>query len=209
MKSRKQHPRSVPPRPTGKAPAIIPGLGVDVPELQRARTLWSLNRLDEALHLFEEAVRKYPQNLVALIDASRALGARFEIPRAEAMLDRLVKAAPRKPRVLHLAGQSYRMIFRPEKAIDCFQRALAIDKNIPDAHLELAVLFERRHRLNEALEAVQECLRASPAYHEANLIKARLLRRNRDVSGAEQLFHDLAKNEAAHPLIRAQAWTEI
>jgi hypothetical protein len=30
---------------------IIPGLGVDVPELQRARALWQLNRFDEALEL--------------------------------------------------------------------------------------------------------------------------------------------------------------
>jgi len=71
-----------------KAPNVIPGLGVDVPELQQARALWNLNRFDEALGLFEKAVRKYPQNLVALVDASRALGARFEITRAEAFLDR-------------------------------------------------------------------------------------------------------------------------
>src|SRR5712691_2929865 len=78
----------------------IPGLGVDVPELQQARALWNLNRFDEALGLFEKAVRKYPQNLVALVDASRALGARFEIKRAEAMLDRLMKSARQRPEIL-------------------------------------------------------------------------------------------------------------
>lgn len=62
-----------------RPPSVIPGLGVDVPELQQARRLWQLNRFDEALALFEKAVRQYPQNLVALVDASRALGARFEI----------------------------------------------------------------------------------------------------------------------------------
>ena len=54
---------------------MIPGLGVDVPELQHARALWQVNRLDEALALFEQAVRKYPQKLVALVAASRAVGA--------------------------------------------------------------------------------------------------------------------------------------
>src|SRR5438270_9155723 len=96
---------------------IIPGLGVDVPELQQARALWQMNRFDEALALFETAVRKYPQNLVALVDASRALGTRFEIARAEVLLDRLMKQGAHNPQLLHLAGQSYRMIFRPEKAI--------------------------------------------------------------------------------------------
>src|SRR6266481_842644 len=141
-----------------KAPNVIPGLGVDVPELQQARALWNLNRFDEALGLFEKAVRKYPQNLVALVDASRALGARFEITRAEAILDHLMKLAANNPKLLHLAGQSYRMIFRPEKAIACFQRVVAMTKEIPDAQLELAVLYERRHRLNEAYALIEDCL---------------------------------------------------
>ena len=121
-----------------------------MPELQQARRLWQANRLDEALELFEKAVRKYPQNLVALVDASRALGARFEISRAEAIVDRLAKVASHNPQLMHLAGQSYRMIFRPEKAILCFERVVSMTKQIPDAQLELAVLYERRHRLSEA-----------------------------------------------------------
>jgi len=113
-------------------PVIIPGLGTDLPELQKARALWQLNRFDDALRVFEEAVRKHPQNLVALVDGSRALGARFEIHRAEAMLDRLVKIGAQRPDILHLAGQSYRMIFRPGKAMEWFQRVLARTKEIPD-----------------------------------------------------------------------------
>src|SRR5882762_9768187 len=100
-----------------KSTVIIPGLGVDVPELQQARALWQINRFDDSVRLFETAVHKYPQNLVALVDASRALGARFEITKAETMLDRLMQLGTKNPKILHLAGQSYRMIFRPEKAI--------------------------------------------------------------------------------------------
>src|SRR6266446_6753513 len=132
-------------------PNVIPGLGVDLPELRQARAFWQLNRFDDSLRLFEEAARKYPQNLVALIDGSRALGARFEIARAETMLDRLMKLGAQQPDVLHLAGQSYRMIFRPDKAMQCFQQVLTITKGIPDAYLELAILYERRHRVGEAL----------------------------------------------------------
>src|SRR5260370_2914418 len=83
-------------------PKLVPGLGVDLPELRRARALWGMNRTDEALELFEQAARTHPQNLVALVDASRALGARFEIGRAELMLDRLMKVGARRPDMLHL-----------------------------------------------------------------------------------------------------------
>jgi len=188
---------------------LIPGLGVDLPELQQARALWIANRFDESLHLFEKAVRTHPQNLVALVDASRALGARFEIQRAEEMLDRLVKLGSRQANLLHLAGQSYRMIFRPDKAIDCFQRVRGMTREIPDASLELAVLYERRHRVEEALALIEDCLRADPGYLEAQFFKARLLRRTKNAAAAEALFRELAANDQAHPQVRAQAWAEI
>ena len=195
-------------RGTGK-PAIIPGLGVDLPELQRARALWQRHRFDEALQVFEEAARKHPQNLVALVDGSRALGNRFEIRRAETMLDRLVALGAQRPDLLHLAGQSYRMIFRPEKAIECFERTLARTKAIPDAFLELAILYERRHRVTEAHTLIEDCLRAAPDYLEAQLFKARLLRRAKEDAASEELFRNLARNEQAHPQVRAQAWAEL
>jgi thioredoxin-like negative regulator of GroEL len=197
------------PSPARKRPTVVPGLGVDMPELQKARALWQLNRFDEALELFERATRKCPQNLLALVDASRAFGARFEIPRAEAIVDNLAKMAARNPQLLHLAGQSYRMIFRPEKAIQCFERVLAQTRQIPDAQLELAVLYERRHRLTEAYSLIEDCLRGAPDYLEAELFKGRLLRRLNESGAADALFRKLAGNGQAHPLVRAQAWAEI
>lgn len=194
------------PRPP---PKIISGLGVDLPELQRARALWGLNRFDESLQLFEEAVRRHPQNLVALVDASRAFGARFEIPRAETTLDQLVHTSGRRPDLLHLAGQSYRMIFRPEKAIACFQKVLAATQEIPDAYLELAILYERLHRLDEAMSLIEDCLRTAPDYLEAELFKARLLRRLKNEAAAEGLFRSLAANEQSAPELQAQAWAEL
>jgi tetratricopeptide (TPR) repeat protein len=190
-------------------PSVIPGLGVDVPELKSARALWQVNRFDEALELFEKAVKKYPQNLVALVDASRALGARFEITRAEVMVDRLAKLGAHKAELMHLTGQSYRMIFRPEKAIQCFERVLAMTKKIPDAQLELAVLYERRHRVAEALCLVDDCLRTEPDYLEAALFKGRILRRMKELAAAETLFRELAADDRAHPLVRAQALAEL
>ena len=192
-----------------KPPTIIQGLGVDLPELQRARALWGMNRFDEALDIFEQTVRRYPQNLVALVDASRAFGARFEIPRAEATLERLVKAGSHRPDLIHLAGQSYRMIFRPDKAIQCFQRVIATTKEIPDAYLELAVLYERRHRVEEAFALIEDCLRSAPDYLEAELFKGRLLRRRKQESEAELIFRSLAVNPQSQPELQAQAWAEV
>jgi hypothetical protein len=188
---------------------IIPGLGSDLPELRKARALWQFNRFDEALRAFDEAAAKYPQNLVALIDGSRAFGARFEIARAEQLLDQLWNLAAQKPEILHLVGQTYRMIFRPARAIECFEQVLTMTRAIPDAFLELAILYERRHRLDEALSLVEGCLRAAPDYLEAELFKAGLLRRLKQEDESNRIFRRLAANTTAHPMIRAQAWAEL
>lgn len=193
----------------GRPVQTVPGLGVDLPELRQARALWQANRFDESLALFEHAAQRHPQNLVALIDASRALGARFEISRAEKIVDRLLDLAGHRADIVHLAGQTYRMIFRPEQAMRCFEKALEMTREIPDAYLELAVLYERRHRLDESLALIDECLRRTPDYFEAELFKGRLLRRKKLQTQAEVAFRGLTANEMAPPVVRAQAWAEI
>jgi hypothetical protein len=75
--------------------------------------------------------------------------------------------------------------------------------------LELAVLYERRHRVEEAYALIEDCLRGAPDYREAELFKARLLRRMKESAAADSLFRKLAEDETVHPLIRVQAWTEI
>jgi hypothetical protein len=68
-----------------------------------------------------------------LIDASRALGTRFEIEKAEVLLDRMSKLGVHNAQLLHLAGQSYRMIFRPDKAMRCFEQVQKLTREIPDS----------------------------------------------------------------------------
>jgi tetratricopeptide (TPR) repeat protein len=198
-------------RKSNRAPrgTVIPGLGNDLPELQQARSLWQANRFDDALRHFEEAARRHPQNLVALIDGSRALGARFEIARGEALLARLLQLGGSRPDILHFAGQSYRMMFRPDEAMACFRKVLAATREIPDAYLELAVLCERRHQLEEAHRLIEDCLRSAPDYQEARLFQARLLRRLKQESAADELFRRLATETGVDPIVQAQAWAEI
>lgn len=93
--------------------------------------------------------------------------------------------------------------------MECFERVLAMTREIPDAFLELAVLYERRHRMEEASILIEQCLRAAPDYLEAELFKARLLRRTGAAAESEALLRRLSVHPAAHPLVCAQAWAEV
>ncbi len=188
---------------------MIASLGADLTELRRARALWQANRFEEAVQLFEQTALQHPKNLLALIDASRALGARFEVSRAEFLLDRFLELAGQRAELLHLAGQSYRMIFRPDKAMACFEQVVAKTGGIPDAFLELAVQYERRHRLLEAESLLASCLRAKPDYWEAHFLRARVLRRLKRDADSDIILRRLTENQGVHPSLQAQAWAEI
>src|SRR4051812_14804270 len=72
-----------------------------------AKALWEKSRFDDSIRKFNEAVRQAPNDLNVLIEASRALGARYQVERSLALLTRATRLAPRRPEVLHAIGESY------------------------------------------------------------------------------------------------------
>ena len=156
----------------------------DLPDLQKARGLWQAKRFPAALDLFERTVRKHPNNLLALTDAARAFGSRYEIDKAQVYLGRLLELAPDDAGVQLMAGQSYRMIYRPDEAIACLEQALALNPSLHGAHLELSLLFERRGLLEEAMAHVDAMRTLDDCPPEVLVIGGRLSRRLNDHENA-------------------------
>ena len=179
-----------------------------MPELQQARGLWVQNRFAAALELFAAAVRKEPNNPIALADAARAFGSRFEIEKAERMLRRLVDLAGDRADLLQIAGQSYRMIQRPDSAADCLESALRADPRLLASRLELAMLYERQNRLEEAAEHIDVCLDHHRDSIEAAFLLGRLLRRQGQYEQAAKQLQSIARSQADWS-VRAQAWSEL
>jgi tetratricopeptide (TPR) repeat protein len=180
----------------------------DFDELKMARTLWIQNRFNESLQYFDKAVRKEPGNPMALADAARAFGARFEIERAERLLHRLCDISDQRPDALQMAGQSYRMIQRPRKAIECLEAALQLNPALFESRLELAILYERQHQLDHAMRHVTACLVDHPESWESKFLLARLNRRMGEPHRATQRLRDITTSKA-HWTVRTQAWFEL
>jgi Sulfotransferase family/Tetratricopeptide repeat len=182
----------------------------ELPELQRARALWIANRFDDAVKLFVETAARHPQNVAALVDTARALGHRHEIKRAGEYLDRLRTIAADRSDLSFILGQTFRMIHREELAIQCFEAYVAgPGRRHADAHFELAVLYERRHRVAEAESALARVKKLNSTYYEAWLLQARLWRRRGESRQAADLLRKLAANPRAHIISRAQAWAAL
>lgn len=138
--------------------------------------MWGRQRHEEALRCFNEAIREAPNDLAALLEASRAFAARYRPDRAGDLIERALRLGGRRGEVQLEAGLAYLKLDRLADAEACFRRAARL---APDAraHLELAKLHERRHALDEADHAVGAALALAPGLAPAWLLRARIDRR--------------------------------
>ena len=118
-----------------------------------AEQTWALNQRYKTIALLTEALRRDPGNRNILLNLAAAYGRQRHYKKAEELLARLLERGSRKASVYRQAAQTYALIDRPERAMECYRRSLELapDKlsTVPTL-VELAGLYERRHRLDEA-----------------------------------------------------------
>jgi tetratricopeptide (TPR) repeat protein len=164
----------------------------DFPLLREARSLWDGGRLEEALGAFRRAVDREPRNVKALLEAARALGARYEVAEAERLLDRADALAGDDPRVGAVYALSYRFLHRPGRGVEALEPLRSRPGGLaPDVLAELATLYEQAGRVREARDAIGECIDRAPGHPEPRLVLARLERRLGHTADAESILSEL------------------
>ncbi len=137
-----------------------------------AEQTWALNQRYKTIALLTEALRREPGNRTILMNLAAAYGRQRHYAKAEELLARLLDRGSQKASVYRQAAQTYALIDRPEKAMECYRRSLELapDKlsTVPTL-IELAGLYERRHQLADAKAAVEEALQYDPTNEEALL----------------------------------------
>ncbi len=188
----------------------LPAALSDFPTLAEARRLWSANQLDAALERFDAALLAEPENIKAMLEAARAFGQRHEIARAEELLEQASARAGQDPRIAPAIAQTWKRIFRPQRAIDAFEELKRAATPLPLPMLaELATLYEQTNQIDAALEAIQTCVQEAPNQPQPRLILARLKSRQGNPAEAERLLFDLTREEQVPPMICVQAWGEL
>jgi hypothetical protein len=133
----------------------------------------------------------------------------YEYQRAERYLEQVLNLGSASAKALHLVGQSYRMIRRHEEAVVCFLRALQIDGDQPETHLELAILYERANQLTRAMHHVEMRLKRFKSDGEGRFLHGRILRRQGCLDQARETLERLVSETDIFWLTRARAWAEL
>jgi tetratricopeptide (TPR) repeat protein len=196
--------------PGAAKPAARAGQMVDAPSkrLAAAQSLWNEGREADALDLFREAIRQEPNNARCYVLAARAFAEKFYFERMEQTFEQLVRRAPRHPGVHHYIGETFGLLKLPERAIASFERAAKLPGGGPPTWMELASLFERAHRLDEAEELIERTVGSGFDLPSVALVRGRIQRRQKRLSEAEATFRGLVEKTPASEWA-CQAWAEI
>jgi tetratricopeptide (TPR) repeat protein len=179
------------------------------PRLQAAHRLWSSGQQADALSLFAEAIRLEPNNVRTYVMGARANAEKFDFSGMERVHEMLLQLAPRHPGAHHYIGETYGQLKLPDRAIASYEQAAQLPGAGPPTWMELARLYERAHRLDEAEELIKRTMKAGYETPLAALAQGRIQRRQNRHEQAEATFRALIERTPADNEFACQAWAEI
>lgn len=179
------------------------------PQLRAAMSFWREGRRHDAIALFNATIRDDPHNVQSYVVPARAYAEKFDFARMDETLDRLVRRAPRHPGVYHYIGETYGMLKLPDRSLAAYEKAAGLPGAGPPTWMELASLYERAHRLDEAEELIERTVRTGYSLALVWLVRGRIQRRLKRPDQAEAIFRDLiARSPSDSPTVW-DAWSEI
>jgi predicted CXXCH cytochrome family protein len=137
---------------------------------------WKDNgKMDRALPLYEEAVRRDPKSLIALQRLGFSLRSSGQPGRAVEILKQALALDTGDAATWHQLGLVYLVQSLKPEAITAFQKAIELDPDLSEAHNSLGGVWLESGDLSRAEPALREAIRIQPDYAEAHSNLANLL----------------------------------
>jgi predicted CXXCH cytochrome family protein len=136
--------------------------------LQLADAYKDSGHIDKALPLYEEAVKRSPQSLLALQRLGFSLRSSGQLDRAAEILKRALTVDGRDAASWHQLGLVYLAQGSRSDASASFQKAVDLDPDLSETHNSLGGLFLENGNFSGAERAFREAIRIMPDYAEAH-----------------------------------------
>ena len=156
-----------------KRPSLISKGSLDR-MLQAAHQAWLQKDFQQHIELLERASRLNPSNATILLQLGRIHGLRYNYAAAENYFERTIRVSPRKTQALALIGVQCREFRTPEMAERYLKRAIEQKDATPEMFVELAELYERLRRVEDAAALIERALHLNSSCAQALLARARL-----------------------------------
>lgn len=136
--------------------------------LQLADAWKDSGKIERALPLYEEAVRREPASLIALQRLGFALRSAGRSAQAAEVLKRALAVDARDAASWHQLGLVYLDQGSRSEALSAFQKAIELDPDLFEAHNSLGGVWLESGNLVQAEPAFREAIKIRPVYAEAH-----------------------------------------
>ena len=136
--------------------------------LQLADAYKDSGHIDKAVPLYEEAVKRSPQSLLALQRLGFSLRSSGQLDRAAEILKRALTIDGRDAASWHQLGLVYLAQGSRSDAFASFQKAVDLDSDLSETHNSLGGLFLENGNFSGAEREFREAIRIMPDYAEAH-----------------------------------------
>ena len=155
-------------------------------------------RTAEAIPYFQEALRLYPDHLIALENLGNAYRQEKNWDEARQTLERAVAVGPQDPEANYSLGMVFAQLNDNDQAYEYLQRALKARPGYPEALNNLGVLYLRTGRRDEAVASFEECIRVAPAFDQSYMNLARVYALEGSPDKARSVLLGLLKQHPAY-----------
>ena len=160
---------------------IVPGSGAGV----------AAKDFEQNMELLERARNLDPANPAILLQLGRSHGLRYNYAAAEECFEKAIQLAQNKTQIMATAGYQSRDFFNPELTERYSRRAAEQKDATVGILVQLADIYERRRRTDEAAKLIDRALQMERDFPPALLTRARLERQAGHLEEAEKLLRSL------------------
>ena len=144
-----------------------------------------LSRQPEAIVLLDQAAKLDPKNAMVQSNRGNVLLDLDDGARAEAVFAKLARVDPRDPEYQRQLGRALVKQGRNEAGLSRLKAAVALDKTLVDAWMDMIGLENLAHRTTEAGGLIDRALTANPDHPRLLEARAIILRRAQQTRAAE------------------------
>jgi tetratricopeptide (TPR) repeat protein len=159
-------------------------------------------RTDEAIPLFEQALKLSPNNLIALDNLASAYRQQKRWDEARRVLEHALSVSPDNPEANYSLGMVYAQTGDNEHAYEFLQHALRASPDYPEALNNLGVLYLHMARRDDAVKMFEECMRVAPEFDQAYLNLARVYALEGDRDKAREVLRALLSRHPDHAVAK-------
>lgn len=188
--------------------AIIKALPQEPSSHYRLGIIARMNRNDaEALAHFEEALSTSPHAIEPLVMIAASKTAQGKSAEARDRVMQQLTLSPNNPFMYNLLGEQWALAKEPAKAEAAFKKAMEINDALPAPYLNLAGLYLRTQKIDQAAQEYETALTKNPKLLSAQMMLGLIAENKKDLPKAMSRYEDVLKiNPKFAPAANNLAW---